>query len=63
MPGRDDKIYAEAAALWQRLYGVPPPAADGADILDKILGDLPRSDYQRLTSPFLRSSNITFPKR
>ena len=63
MPGRDDKIYEEAAALWRQLYGEPPPAvADGAVILDLILNDQPASDYDRLATPHLRRSNITFPK-
>lgn len=63
MPGRDDKIYEEAAALWRQLYGEPPPAtADGATILDFILGDLPATEYDRLATPHLRRTNITFPK-
>jgi len=63
MPGRDDKIYEEAAALWRQLYGEPPPAAaDGAVILDLILHDQPATGYERLATPHLRRSNITFPK-
>ena len=63
MPGREDRIYEEAAALWRRLYGEPPPPMDGPHILDVILGDLPASEYERLSTPHLRASNITFPKR
>lgn len=63
MPGRDDKIYEEAAALWRQLYGEPPPAvADGTVILDLILSDQPPTEYDRLATPHLRRSNITFPK-
>ncbi len=63
MPGREDKIYEEAAALWRQLYAEPPPtAADGKVILDLILGDLPDAGYERLATPHLRRSNITFPK-
>jgi hypothetical protein len=63
MPGRDDKIYEEAAALWRQLYGEPPPqVSDGAVILDLILNDQAPGEYDRLATPHLRRSNITFPK-
>lgn len=63
MPGREQKIYEEAAALWRQLYGEAPPAsADGRDILSLILGHLPNADYERLETPHLRRSEITFPK-
>jgi hypothetical protein len=63
MPGRDAKIYEEAAALWRQLYGEPPPAvADGTVILDLILNEQPATDYDRLSTPHLRRSNITFPR-
>jgi hypothetical protein len=61
--GRDERIYDEAAALWRGLYGEPPPSeADGAMILDLIVSGLPEADYNRLASPFLRPTNIAFPK-
>lgn len=64
MNGRDDKIYQEAAALWQELHGEPPPAdVDAARVLDLLLGAMPESGYERLASPHLRPSNITFPRR
>ena len=63
MPGRDERIYEEAAALWRQLYGEPPPsAADGTVILDLILDHLPDTEYERLATPHLRRSNITFPR-
>lgn len=63
MPGRNDKIYEEAAALWQQLYGEPPPAsADGSAILSQILSGLPDADYDRIADPNLRRSQIVFPK-
>lgn len=63
MPGRDEKIYEEAAALWRQLYGEPPPAAaDGSDILNLIVGGLPDADYERMATPHLRRSEIVFPK-
>lgn len=64
MNRRDDKVYAEAAELWQALYGEPPPReADGAAILDAIVGGLRAPRYGRLTSPHLRPGDITFPRR
>lgn len=64
MPGRDDKIREEAAALWQALHGEPPPAdADPATVLDQLLGGLPDAPYERLATPYLRPSEIVFPKR
>ena len=62
MPGRDQKIYDEAAALWRQLYDRPPPATDGRVILDLILDDLPTGQYDRLATPYLRRSNVTFPR-
>lgn len=63
MPGRDEKIYEEAAALWRQLYGEAPPAsANGYDILNLILGELPDAGYERLETPHLRRTQITFPK-
>ena len=61
--GRDDRIYEEAAALWRELYSEPPPQhVAGADILRMIVGGLPDPNYDRLASPHLRPSNITFPR-
>jgi len=61
--GREDRIYEEAAALWQQLYGEPPPnEAGGAELLGLIVGGLAETDYNRLQSPHLRPTNITFPK-
>jgi hypothetical protein len=62
MMGRDERIYDEAAALWRRLYGDPPPKADGSTILKLIVGGLADADYNRLATPHLRPSNIAFPK-
>ncbi|WP_293901780.1 hypothetical protein [Phenylobacterium sp.] len=63
MTGRNDKIYQEAAALWRQLHSEPPPdGADGAMVLDLILGRLPPTGYDRLTTPHLRPSNIAFPQ-
>jgi hypothetical protein len=64
MDGREDKIYEEAAALWQALHDEPPPAgADGAMVLDLLLGSLVETRYERLANPYLRPTAITFPRR
>ena len=64
MDGRDIKIQEEAAALWRQLHGdAPPEGADGAALLDLIMGGLPAPQYERLSNPYLRPSNIAFPKR
>lgn len=61
--GRDERIYREAAALWRQLYGESPPeAAGGAEILGMIVRATPESDYNRIQTPHLRPTNITFPK-
>jgi hypothetical protein len=60
--GRDDRVYEEAVALWRQLYRDPPPKARGAEILGMIVGGLADADYNRLQTPHLRPSNITFPK-
>jgi hypothetical protein len=64
MDGREDKIYEEAAALWRALHAEPPPTeADGAMMLDLLLGGLAEAPYERLATPHLRPSEITFPRR
>jgi hypothetical protein len=63
MNGREQKIYEEAAGLWQELFGEPPPIrADGETLLDVIMQSLPERDYDRMASPFLRPSQISGPQ-
>ena len=63
MQRRDERIYEEAAALWRELHidGTPAPG-DAVAILDMITGALPNVAYERLCSPWLRSSTITWPR-
>jgi hypothetical protein len=62
MSARDEQVYLEACALWQELYGEPPPIrADGAMMLDIITKDLPAVSYDRLRSPHLRSTTVIRP--
>jgi hypothetical protein len=64
MSGRDDKVYAEAAALWRQMRGgPPPPGADGRTVLDLLVSSLPDASYERLATVHLRPANIAFPKR
>jgi hypothetical protein len=61
MDGRESRIYEEAAALWQELYGEQPPVRDGSLLLDIITQKLAPREYDRLRSPFLRPSTIAGP--
>lgn len=64
MSERDDRVYAEAVALWRQLRAEPPPPeADGAMVLDLLLRTQPPPVYERLAHPQLRPANIAFPKR
>ena len=63
MPGRDQKIYDEAVALWRQVYGEPPPRGmAGGDLLERLMHDLPETRYARFASRHLRASEITFPR-
>lgn len=64
MSSRKQRIKAEAATLWRELYDEAPPAsAEGSDILDMMLSRLPPASYDKLNSPYLRRSNLSWPKR
>lgn len=61
--GRQERIAAEAAALWKALYGEPPPIrTDGSTMLEVALGSLPEQRYERLRAEHLRPGAITFPR-
>jgi len=64
MSSRKQRVQAEADALWRELYDESPPAsAEGADMLDMMLKRLPAVSYERLSSPYLRPSGLSWPKR
>ena len=64
MSARQTRIKAEADALWRELCDEPAPAAaEGGEMLDLLLRGLPAVDYERLASPHLRRSELSFPKR
>ena len=64
MSSRKQRIEAEAKALWTELYDEPPPArADGGEMLELMLSRLPDVSYERISSPFLRQSQMSWPKR
>lgn len=54
MPGRQDRITAEARHLWAATHQGPPPPVDGQALLDLILRDCGTADYERLHSRHLR---------
>ena len=63
MPGRNEKIYKEAAALWRHVYGEPPPrGVDAGRLIERAMNGMPEPRYGRFTSRHLRASNITFPR-
>jgi hypothetical protein len=62
MDSRDKRIDSEAAALWQALYGEPPAGRSGDDMLQLALQRLPDVSYQRLSSPYLRRTEMSWPK-
>lgn len=62
MPRREDMIKQEAQALWRELHGEPVPDLSGSELLDRICGGLDIAEYDRVRSPFLRSSMITRPE-
>ncbi|CAN7500345.1 hypothetical protein LJR225_003538 [Phenylobacterium sp. LjRoot225] len=63
MSTRKKRIESEAAALWRQLYHEPPPTLDASEMLDQMLSRLPTPSYDRLNSPFLRRSDMSWPKR
>jgi hypothetical protein len=63
MSTREERIEAEATALWRELFDEPPPAGDGCEMLDLMLSRLPAPGYERLNSPFLRRPGLTLPRR
>lgn len=63
MSSRNQRVKAEAAALWREVCDEPPPASvEGVDLLDMMLKQLPPVSYERLNSPYLRRSAISWPK-
>jgi hypothetical protein len=63
MTTRDDRISEEALALWREMFGDAPPAADGPALLEIIASALPEVGYDRISSPHLRPSLISRPRR
>lgn len=62
MENRQQRIYQEAAALWQEVFGEPPPPRmDGGKMLEIITRSAGEMTYDRLRSPFLRASTIAGP--
>lgn len=63
MSSREQRIKAEANTLWRELCDeAPPPGADGSEMLEIMLSRLPAPSYERLNSPHLRASTLSWPK-
>jgi hypothetical protein len=64
MSRRDENIDQEARDLWRALRADPPPEGiGGPDLLAILIAQAPQLRYDRMTSPFLRDSQITRPRR
>jgi len=62
MERRQQRIYEEASALWREVFGEPPPVrVDGSMMLEIITRCSGELGYDRLRSPFLRSTTIAGP--
>lgn len=62
MPSRDELIKREALELWNQLHDEPAPEVSGGELLEIICRDLDARGYDRVESPFLRSSMIMRPE-
>jgi hypothetical protein len=63
MSARDRRIEAEARGLWAATHDGPPPAVDASTLLDLIVRDSGRLDYDRLHSPHLRPGLVMGGRR
>jgi hypothetical protein len=62
MSPRDNNLDQEARGLWSALRSDPPPeGVSGAELLQRLIAQSPCPDYDRIASPFLRSSLISRP--
>ena len=59
---RDEKVAAEAAALWREVFGGKPPPKDASSMLEVLTAALPDVRYDRIRSPFLRPALISRPR-
>jgi hypothetical protein len=58
----EQKIDAEASALWEQIHHCPAPRGfHGADLLGVIVDALPDCQYICFCSPYLRPSQIVMP--
>jgi hypothetical protein len=62
MVSRERALEVEARDLWLTLRQEPPPAnLSGQEMLVLLIESSPAPTYDRLQSPFLRSSQISRP--
>ncbi|MBO9708692.1 MAG: hypothetical protein J7521_10795 [Caulobacter sp.] len=62
MSSREELIRNEALALWRQLRAEPAPDVDGHQLLELLFRGLAPGDYDRVHSPFLRSTMIMRPE-
>ncbi len=62
MESRERALEVEARDLWQAIrQDAPPEDMSGAEMLVLLIESSPAPTYDRLQSPFLRSSQISRP--
>jgi hypothetical protein len=62
MASREELIRNEALALWRQLRDEPAPDVDGRQLLELLFRQLEPGGYDRVHSPFLRSTMILRPE-
>lgn len=60
---RTSRLDREAESLWRAISSEPPPKGlRGADLLSAALALQPPGKYDRIHSPYLRSTQIVRPR-
>lgn len=62
MSPRDNTLDQEARGLWCALRSdSPPEGVSGGELLQRLITQAPCPDYDRIASPYLRSTLISRP--
>ena len=60
---RHNNALSETNELWRAALGTDaPPMSDATALLDELLSRTPVAAYERLTSPYLRLSNVVMSR-